>query len=151
MALCSFLLGNEYNQDLDGMIGKFLPPPVFTHAFTARFVELWRQECAKGEDLFAAFADALSPRERAWFDAILVGVGKSQASALSATDILKDFVRARWSERLRRRRGALPAVGDAAAETARVQLSMDLKRLSTARWPDVKMMIRRYLAEANMV
>ena len=143
-ALCAFLLANEYEKPLDGALGEFLPASVFTHAFTARFVETWRQECAKGEDLFAAFADGLSPRERAWFDAILLDAGKSQASALAATDILKEFVRTLWAEALRRRRGALPAVGDAAVEAERLRLSMDVKRLATVRWHTVKDLVRGY-------
>jgi len=139
---CSFLLAHEYDRTLDGMVGEFLPPDVFAHGFTVRFVETWRQECAKGEDLFAAFGDALSERERAWFGAILCASGRSQASALSATDILQDFVRALWAAALKRRRGALPAAGDAAAEAERLRLSLDLKRLASVRWPAVKELVR---------
>ena len=130
-------------------LDEFLPASVFTHAFTARFVETWRQECAKGEDLFAAFADGLPPRERAWFDAILLDAGKSQASALAATDILQEFVRTLWAEALRRRRGALPAVGDAAVEAERLRLSMDVKRLATVRWHTVKDLVRGYRESAS--
>ena len=148
-ALCAFLLANEYAKPLDGALGEFLPASVFTHAFTARFVETWRQECAKGEDLFAAFADGLPPRERAWFDAILLDAGKSQASALAATDILQEFVRTLWAEALRRRRGALPAVGDAAVEAERLRLSMDVKRLATVRWHTVKDLVRGYRESAS--
>lgn len=142
MALGSFLLAHEYDRTLDGMLGEFLPPSVFAHDFTARFVETWRQECAKGEDLFAAFADALPARERAWFDAMLLASDRSQASALSATDILQDFVRTLWIEALKRRRGALPAVGDAAAEMERMRLSLDVKRLASVRWHTVKEIVR---------
>lgn len=142
MALGSFLLAHEYDRTLDGMLGEFLPPSVFAHDFTARFVETWRQECAKGEDLFAAFADALPARERAWFDAMLLASDRSQASALSVTDILQDFVRTLWIEALKRRRGALPAVGDAAAEMERMRLSLDVKRLASVRWHTVKEIVR---------
>jgi DNA primase len=145
-ALCAFLMANEYDATLDGMLAEFLPPDVFAHPFTGRFVDVWRQECAKGEDLFAAFADGLSPRERKWFDAILLSVEKSQGSALSATDILQEFVRSVWSEALARRRGALPAAGDAESELKRMQLTLDLKRLSSARWHVVKDMIRGMLS-----
>ncbi len=141
-ALCSFLLAHEYDRTLDGMLGEFLPPSVFTHDFTVRFVETWRQECAKGEDLFAAFADALPAHERTWFDAIWLASDRSQASALSATDILQDFVRALWIDALKRRRGALPAAGDAAAETERMRLSLDVKRLASVRWHTVKEIVR---------
>ena len=70
---------------------------------------------------------------------------KTQASLLSATDILQDFVRSIWSEHLARLRGALPASGDEAAEVRRLQISMDLKRIASVRWHQVKEMIRRYL------
>ena len=143
-ALCSFLLAHEYDRTLDGMLGEFLPPSVFTHDFTVRFVETWRQECAKGEDLFAAFEAALPAQARTWFGAIWLASDRSQASALSATDILQDFVRALWIESLKRRRGALPAVGDAAAETERMRLSLDVKRLASVRWHTVKELVRGY-------
>ena len=142
--LCSFLLSHEYDRTLDGMVGEFLPPSVFSHGFTARFVETWRQECAKGEDLFAAFESALPERERTWFGAILCAADRSQASALSATDILQDFVRALWIAALKRRRGALPAAGDAAAEGERLRLSLDVKRLASARWHAVKDLVRDF-------
>ena len=143
-ALCSFLLANEYDATLDGLVGEFLPKEVFTHAFAARVVETWRQECAKGEDLFAAFAEGLSPRERRWFDAMWAEAGRSQASALSVTDILEDFVRSLWAEALKRRRGALPASGDAAADEERLRISLDLKRLSSVKWHAVKDLVRSY-------
>ena len=142
--LCSFLLSHEYDRTLDGMVGEFLPPSVFSHGFTARFVETWRQECAKGEDFFAAFESALPERERTWFGAILCAADRSQASALSATDILQDFVRALWIAALKRRRGALPAAGDAAAEGERLRLSLDVKRLASARWHAVKGLVRDF-------
>ena len=145
-ALCAFLMANEYDATLADMLGEFLPPSAFAHPFTGRFVDVWRQECAKGEDLFAAFAEGLSPRERRWFDAILLSVDKSQACGLSATDILQDFVRAIWADALARRRGALPAAGDAEADEERVRITLDLKRLSSVRWHAVKDMIRSYCA-----
>ena len=142
-AFCSFLLANEYDATLAGMVGELLPAEVFDSDFTRRVVEAWRQECAKGEDLFAAFAEALPARERAWFDDVWQGSVRSQASELSATDILEDFVRSLWAEALRRRRGALPASGDAAAEEERLRLTADVKRLSSARWSAVKDIVRR--------
>ena len=148
MALCAFLMANEYDATLDGMLGEFLPASVFEHAFTGRFVDVWRQECAKGDDLFAAFAEGLTPRERRWFDAILLSVDKTQASQLSATDILQDFVRSIWSEHLARVRGALPASGDEAAEIARMQITLDLKHVRSVRWPAVKDIIRRIVCSS---
>ena len=144
MALCEFLMANEYDKTLDGMVGEFLPPVVFAHDFTRRFVETWRAECAEGQDLFAAFAETLPPEERTWFDTVLLNGGKSQASGLSATDILEDFVRSLWAERLKRERGALPAAGDPEADLRRMKISMDLKRLQSVRWHSVKEIVREF-------
>ena len=142
LALCAFLKANEYDKTLDGMLGEILPPKTFAHDFTRQFVETWRAEVVKGEDLLQDFAGRLSGRERTWFDKVILGGGKTDSSGLSATDILQDFVRALWADALRRERGDLPANGDAAADLTRMQLSMDLKRLSSARWAVVKDMIR---------
>ena len=142
LALCEFLMANEYDKTLDGMVGEFLPQRVFAHDFTWKFIETWRQECVEERDLFGAFAETLQGPERAWFDAILLNGGLSQASGMSPTDILQDFVRTLWCERLKRDRGALPASGDVEADMKRMKLSMDLKRLQSVQWHSVKEMIR---------
>lgn len=141
-ALMEFLMANEYERTLADMVGEFLPDAIFVHPFTVRFVGVWRVEAAEGEDQFAAFAETLDETARAWFDAILVSAGKTQASGLSATDILQEFIRAFWVDDLRRRRGALPANGDAEADMQRMKISMDLKRLQQVKWNTVKEMIR---------
>ena len=112
IAFMQFLMSNERDKTLDGMIGDFLPREVFAHVFTWRFVETWRMEASSGEDSFAAFAASLAGQERAWLDAVLVEVGKTQSSTLSATDIMEDFVRSFWEAHLKQVRGALPAVGE---------------------------------------
>ena len=145
LALCAFLMANEYDKTLDGMIGEFLPPKVFAHDFTRRFVEVWRAEVVKNEDLLQDFAGKLEGREREWFDSVLLSGGKTESSGLSPTDILQDFVRALWADELKRERGSLPASGDAEADLRRMKLSMDLKRLSSVRWAAVKDMVRDWL------
>ena len=145
LALCAFLMANEYDKTLDGMIGEFLPPKVFAHDFTRRFVETWRAEVVKNEDLLQDFAGKLEGHEREWFDTVLLGGSKTESSGLSPTDILQDFVRALWADELRRERGSLPASGDAEADLRRMKLSMDLKRLSSVSWPAVKDMVRDWL------
>ncbi len=144
MAFMQFLMANERDKTLDGMIGDFLPREVFAHAFTWRFVETWRMEASSGEDSFAAFAASLAGQERAWLDAVLVEVGKTQSSTLSATDIMEDFVRSFWEAYLKQVRGALPAVGDDEANKERMKITMDLKRLKQVRWAVVKDMIRDF-------
>ena len=144
MAFMQFLMANERDKTLDGMIGDFLPREVFAHGFTWRFVETWRMEAASGEDAFAAFAASLAGQERAWLDAVLVEVGKTQSSTLSATDIMQDFVRSFWEAHLKQVRGTLPAVGDDEANKERMKITMDLKRLRQARWAVVKDMIRDF-------
>ena len=145
LALCAFLMANEYDKTLDGMIGEFLPPKVFAHDFTRRFVETWRAEVVKNEDLLQDFVGKLEGHEREWFDTVLLSGSKTESSGLSPTDILQDFVRALWADELKRERGSLPASGDAEADLRRMKLSMDLKRLSSVRWAAVKDMVRDWL------
>ena len=92
-----------------------------------------------------AFADALGPVERGWFDSLLEESVNTEASALSATDILEDFVRSLWIERLKRDRGGLPASGGAEADERRMKISMDLKRLQQVKWSAVKEMVRDWM------
>ena len=145
----AFLMANEYDKLLDGMAGEFLPRRAFAHDFTARFVETWRAEVVKGEDLFALFAEGLNPREQKWFNGILIETKKSASSEMAPTDILQDFIRAMWIESLKRMRGALPASGDVEADMKRMKISMDLKRLARARWHDVKETITNYMKGEN--
>lgn len=140
-ALMAFLMANEYERTLDGMVGQFLPPFVFGHDFTRRFVETWRDESVRGEDLFGAFADGLEGAESMWMDRVLLEAGRSQESGLKPTDILQDFIRALWRDRLMRVRGNLPAAGVPEADELRLKISLDLKRFSQARWATVKEMI----------
>ena len=148
-ALMEFLMANEYDAKLDATVGEFLPEQAFFHDFTARFVRTWREEAVSGEDRFAAFAETLSPAERSWFDAILLEGGKAQASGLSATDILQEFVRSLWCDALKRRRGALPAAGGAETDMLRMKISMDLKRLQQVKWNTVKEMVRELMKGEN--
>ncbi len=149
LAFCAFLLANEYDKMLDGMIAEFLPPTALAHDFTRRFLDVWRLELVKGEDLMQGFAANLPESERVWFDAVFLNSGKTQSSALSSTDILQDFVRKLWMDDLERRRGALPATGDATADLERMRISMDLKRLASARWPTVKDILRTWKENAK--
>ena len=145
-AFCQFLMANEYDTVLNGMVGEFLPKEVFSSDFVARFVDRWRAQCAEGEeDQVLAFAAALDPLERGWFDRILAGSGKCEASALSATEILQDFIRGLWIEYLKRRRGELPASGDGTVLADRMQITVDLKRLNLVKWHTVKDLLRSYI------
>ena len=146
-AFCQFLMANEYDKTLDGMAGEFLPPCVFEHDFTVRFLAAWRTEVARGEDAVSAFAVGLEPTARAWFDEVLLGADKSQPSELKPTDILEDFVRRLWIAALRRERGGLPANGDESADVRRVKIMMDLKRLERVKWSAVKDMVRDFMEE----
>ncbi len=149
LALMEFLMANEYDQTVDAMLGEFLPADVLSHDFTARFCAAWRDEVVSGEDRFAAFAEVLDPAPRGWFDAILLNAGKMQASGLPGADVMKEFVRALWCDELARRRGALPATGDAETDARRMKLSMDLKRLQQVKWSAVKDMIRTLMKGEN--
>ena len=150
MTFMQFLMENERDKTLDGMIGDFLPREVFAHAFTWRFVETWRMEVASGEDSFAAFAASLAGQERAWLDAVLVGVGKTQPSTLSATDIMQKFVRSFWIAYLKNIQGSLPATGDSKADIERVRLSAMQNYISELPWPKVKDIIRDFMRERQI-
>ena len=150
LAFCEFLLGNEYAEEakiLDGMIGEFLPPSVFVHDFTRAFVETWRTEQVKGEDVIAPWSDSLRPQERTWFDRLLLGQGKVMESAMSPTEIAQDFVRTLWAAQLKRVRGALPAAGDVEADLKRMKITLDLKRLNSVKWATVKEMVREWTSQ----
>lgn len=146
IAFCAFLMANEYDQKLDEKVAEFLPPTVFSHDFTRRFVETWRAEVTKGEDLMRPFACGLEGHERGWFDQVLLNSDKTMASGLSAMDVLEDFIRMLWVETLKRVRGELPASGDADAAMKRMQISIDLKRLESVKWHTVKEMVRKWIS-----
>ena len=140
--LMAFLLDNERDATLGGMLGEFLPREVFEHDFTLRFLDNWKLELKSSDDVFATFAAALSPREREWFDKVLAGSGKARTDSLSATDIMQEFVRRLWVRRLTRLRGELAADGDDDALMKRMRLTTDIKRLDMIKWSAVKDFIR---------
>ncbi len=143
LAMAAFLLANERDVALDAIIGEFLPQEVFHHNFTWRFVEAWRAGVASGEDTLAVFADSLGPLERGWFDELMLSAGRTNASSLSAVDIMQDYVRALWCDCLKRRRGALLADGGAATDVERIRISATLKRLNMVKWHTVKEIVRK--------
>ena len=140
--LMAFLLDNERDATLGGMLGEFLPREVFEHDFTLRFLDNWKLELKSSDDVFATFAAALSPREREWFDKVLAGSGKARTESMSATDIMQEFVRRLWVRRLTRLRGELAADGDDDALMKRMRLTTDIKRLDMIKWAAVKDFIR---------
>jgi DNA primase len=147
MAFMQFLMANERDKTLDGMVGEFLPREVFAHDFTWRFLETWRIEAASDEDAFAAFSAGLAGRDRALFDTVCVEAGKTESSSLSPTDIMQEYVRSLWEARLKRERGALPADGDTEVSLRRMRLTTDIKRMRQVRWNTVKDMIRDFRRE----
>ena len=146
LALCAFLMANEYDKTLDGMIGEFLPPKVFAHDFTRRFVETWRAEVVTGEYLVEKVPS--SERERMWFGQIVTDAKLSQASGESEAGNLEKFVRNVWQDYLIRVQGALPAVTkDVEKENFRVELSCWVKFLNELKWSKVKDLIRKLLSD----
>ncbi len=149
VALMEFLMAHEYDTTLDAMLGEFVPATIFVHDFTARFCAAWRDEIVSGEDRFAGFAESLDAPARTWFDGILLNAGKLQATNLSPTDVMKEFVRSLWCDELARRRGALPAASDAETDAKRMKLSLDLKRLQQVKWSTVKDLVREFIKGDN--
>ncbi len=149
MSFAAFLLANENDSGVDATVGEFLPREVFAHAFTWRFVETWRAGLASGEDAIAAFADSLDPRERAWFDEIMLEAGRSNSSSLTPVQIAQEYVRLLWGDCLTRRRGAMPADGGPAADVARMKISDALMRLKMVKWNAVKELVRKQIKEGE--
>ncbi|MBQ4471239.1 MAG: DNA primase [Kiritimatiellae bacterium] len=145
MALMEFLLSNEHDKTLDAMVGEFLPKKAISHDFTWRFIETWRTDVVDGSDAMSAFAQSLPARERSWFDAILVSIGRMNADGRAATDIMQEFVRNLWVDFFARCRGQLPIAGDAQADMERLRISFVLKRLKLARWHEVKDIVRQQI------
>lgn len=141
-AFMEFLMAREYDADLEKAVSEFLPADVFASDFTRRFVAVWREEALKGEDLFAAFAENLTSYEREWFDKIYLGAGKTEASAMTAIEILRDFTCRFWIERLRRERNSISVGAGADADLRRMKLSMDIKRLTGGDWNVAAEMIK---------
>ena len=134
-------MAREYDADVEKGVSEFLSGDVFASDFTRRFINTWRDEVVKGEDLFAIFAENLSSYEREWFDKIYLGAGKTEASAMTAEDILRDFVRKFWVDRLKRERNSISSSSGLEGDMKRMKLSMDIKRLSSAAWTDVAALI----------
>ena len=149
MSFAAFLLANERDAAVDAIVGEFLPREVFVHDFTWRFVETWRIGLASGEDAIAAFADSLAPRERAWFDEVMLEAGRSDSSSLTSVQIAQEYVRLLWSDCLTRRRGAMPADGGPEADVARMKISDALIRLKMVKWNTVKELVRKQIKEGE--
>lgn len=140
-AFMEFLLTREYDAEIAKDVTEFLPIDILNSDFSRRFLSTWLDEAQKNEDLFAAFAENLSSYEREWFDKIYLGAGKTEASAMTAEDILRDFVRKFWVARLKRERNSISSSSGLEGDMKRMKLSMDIKRLSSAVWTDVSVLI----------
>lgn len=148
VSFMSFLLANEYDANLAAMAGRHLPEQVFAGGFTARFLSVWRDETAQGCDLVGAWADSLDAADRAVFDRALAAAGQTAASTLRPEEIMRDYIRSLWCERLRRERENLPA-GDGDSAARRLRISMDLKSLQRSRWQAVKELTERLTKGEN--
>ena len=143
IAFCGFLMENEGDDVVAGMVGEFLPPDVFAHRFTRAFVECWSSLARAAEDPFPKLRDSLTVREQAWLDRIFEesASGRSLGSGESAARNLENFIRDLWIDHLRRKRGGLP-VTDQSFEAQRFEISYNMRRLKDVKWNSVKAMIR---------
>ncbi len=132
--LCEFLLANETDEHVRDMVKEFLPREVFVHDFTAKFVEAWQN----GESGFIAFPSTLEGEEKKWFDRIFLAGSRSLASGLSATNLAEAFIRKLWSCLFERR------LSDTKADENEKRLTyrMNIFKLRSDRWPDIKLLIR---------
>jgi len=147
--MMAFLLPNDRDTAIDAMVGEFLPPWVFAHDFTRRFVEAWRISVATGEDKIADFATGLAPHECAWLARMQTEGFRSDAGERSPADIFAhEYVIRLWQAHLRREQGRLPAEGgDAALEARRIEISRAIKSLNMIKWHAAKDLIRQFIRE----
>ena len=95
----------------------------------------------------AAWSAALPKSERQWFDAVLAEQEKAQAASMEPTEVMQDFVRLIWQDRLDRLRGELPAAAGGEAAKLKLRLTVDRRRLALARWPQAKELVRAWREE----
>ena len=146
-AFMEFLMTREYDAEIEQASREILPDSVFSSEFTKRFAATWREESLKGEDMFAAFAENLSRYEREWFDKVLLGAGKTEASAMTPIEILHDFARKLWIERLKRERNSIALDASAESDIRRMKISMEIKRFASGAWDDVAKSIKELKGE----
>ncbi len=141
IAFMAFLTGNEYDSDLAASIGSLLPRQVFAHDLTRRFVEVWCDEVAKGEDLIGPFADSLPQEEREWLDKAISKQGNAEASGLGKEGVFAEMARFLWSAYIERELGAMPAVGDPETDARRIALSLTARAIKLSDWQNARQMI----------
>lgn len=141
----AFLMANENDRELDGMIGEYLPDDVFAHEFTRKFVASWRLQTGKGEDMDAGFPASLAPQEKVWFDHVMLDAGKTLASGLAKDGIMRGLVCALWLRHIERLRGAVNAVPRDAAEVAwSCHLANCIPPFRTVQWERAKKIISEF-------
>lgn len=140
LEFCEFLMANEAEEHAREMVKEFLPREIFAHEFTAGFVEAWKSS----EQDFLAFPSNLEGEEKKWFDRIFLSSGKSLASGLSATNLAEAFIRKLWSSHFER----LLKDTSAEEEAKRLVLRMNIFKLRSDRWPDIKVLIREAMKGA---
>ncbi len=145
-AFMEFLMSREYDAQINGLIGEKLSGMSYASDFTARFVEVWRNEAASGEEGLSLFHQDLAPREREWFDRLLLGEGRIGASALEPVDMMRDFARRLWIDKLKRDKNAV-AINE--LETKGLTISMYIKRLQTSSWAAADELIKQFTKGDN--
>lgn len=148
LGFCAYLLACEYAQEaakINLLIGEFLPEYVFSSEFVRNFVNVWRTEITQGRDLIAPWSDALSTKERAWFDRSLLEQNKNLRSELDPVVNMREWIAVLWGAYLKRKRGLLPAVGDVEIENRRLKMAMDIRRINSVKWDYLKTLIRDWI------
>lgn len=148
LAFCAYLLSIEEDvsvSEILGLIDEFLPDYVYSSQFTRDFITAWRMRIVSGEDTVVVWRETLTSPESEWFDQLLLDLSKDLASAVRATDRIREWVSTLWAEHLRREQGALPAVGDVETENRRLKLSLDIYNLNKVKWSSVKNLIRDWI------
>ncbi|MCQ2389351.1 MAG: DNA primase [Kiritimatiellae bacterium] len=134
MAFMEFLFENERDPDLAALVAQCAPEGLFAHPFTRGFVRAWLAAAKSGGDEIAELRDALPPAECAWLDAVLLGTQRASMSELGPVEILQDFLRQLWTDRVRRQLGALDAASTPGNDRRRLELTMLSRKFQRDRW-----------------
>ena len=145
---CAFLLANEYDRTIDGMIGEFLVgETMFAHPYVRRFVDVWRTEVANGGSVLLEWREKLGPREGKWFDALFdQRQAELEKQVISPVRTMEDeYIRKLWCERLRRLQGKLPGDGSGEDLEKRMACSLKPKQIMLLKWHRVKTIIHELI------
>ena len=136
LQLCELLAEFEHDQEIVGMVKRYLPLHLLEHPLSRGFVGAILEEQETGEDRLPAFC-ASSPEEwKPYLDGLIANDAKMMsAREFSKQEAAQSLIRSVWVEAYKKKRGALPA-DDSSPEAVQenFRLSILIKKLQTLPW-----------------